>query len=190
MDWTKIAGALLIFLVLPMASLAQALPSHDRVHSEVQKTPAGELILIQSFTLDAPAEEVWEFFSKEDKFSMWVAPLVEIDMKINGTIRLNHNPAGSLDDDNTVTNHILNYVPGKLITLRPVIPDYFPDYMQQNEENFYSITLFRPTDDGQTEVTLYGMGYPDQEKYHEMIAFFAEGNAIAFSKLISILETD
>lgn len=179
----------LLFVTISSGILkAQDLPSDDRIQSELITSDADELILKQLFIVDAPVEKVWAYFTEEELYQQWSAPVVEIEMKINGKIRANYRPGGSLEDDDTITIHILNYIPEKLITLQSEIPETFPAFIKQNEKNFYNITEFNETESGGTEIISYGLGYKNTDQFQEVISFFAQGNLQSYQKLIGLLE--
>lgn len=177
-----------IVTVLTMPSSAQHLPQDDRIQTKLDTTKAGELILRQSFTVDAPAELVWKYFTQADLYSTWAAPVAEINLKINGAIRANYRPDSTLADEGTITTHILNYIPERLLTLQAEIPADFPYFMKQYQEDFYNVIEFEETGDQQTTVTSYGMGYRNTEQFHDMISMFAKGNKASYNKLIKQIE--
>lgn len=177
-----------LFILLTGSVIAQELPEHPRVHSEVTTMDSDRLMLKQSLTLDASVDEVWPYFTQTDLYTRWSAPLAEIDFKINGTIKANYTPGGTLGDANTITINILNYIPKKMITLQSVIPNTFPPFFKEIEKDLYNVIEFNSTEDGGTEIISYGIGYKDNDQFKQMIGFFAQGNLDYYQKLIDLVE--
>ncbi len=167
---------------------AQQLPEHPRIQSELISMDSDRIMLKQTLIVDATIEEVWPYFTKADLYTKWSAPLAEIDFKINGLIRANYNPEGTIGDENTIIINILNYVPEKFITLQSVLPDAFPAFLKEIEKDLYNIIEFEATDSGKTEIKSYGIGYKNDDQFMQMISFFANGNIDYYQKLIQLIE--
>jgi hypothetical protein len=165
---------------------SQMLPEHDLIQSETLLTEADEIILKQTFKVNAPVSVVWTYFTESEKYREWVAPAAEIDLKINGSIRANYRPDGRIGDDDTISIHIVNYIPERLLTLQPEIPESFPLFMRENSDNFYNVIEFHPLTDDETEITSFGLGYQNSPDFHQMVSFFAHGNIQAYEKLIGL----
>ncbi|MBN2732539.1 MAG: SRPBCC domain-containing protein [Balneolaceae bacterium] len=180
---------IIVFISL-LASTAngQQLSEHPRIQSEIITTEADEIILKQSFTVDAPVQKVWPYFTQTELYTKWSAPVASINFKINGTIKANYSTDGNLESEDTITIHILNYIPEKLITLQSEIPASFPAFMKENEKDFYNVIEFNETDTGGTQVISYGLGYNNNAQFKQMIGFFAKGNLESYQKLINLLE--
>lgn len=175
-------------LILTSPAAGQPLPGHERIQSELITTDTNGLILNQLFTVDAPVKEVWPYFTQTELYTKWSAPVAVVNFKINGTIKANYNADGNLEDEDTITIHIRNYIPEKLITLQSEIPASFPAFMKENERDFYNIIEFNETDTGGTQVISYGLGYKNNEQFKQMIGFFAKGNIDSYQKLINLFE--
>ncbi len=88
-----------------------------------------------------------------------MTPIVEIDFKINGTIKSHYDSTATIGDKGTIVNHILNYIPQKQITMQAELNENFPEFMIGEEKNLYSIVDFEKVDENQTKLTIYGIGY-------------------------------
>jgi hypothetical protein len=91
-------------------------PASESPSSEVLKTDAGELVLIQEISISATVEDVWAAYTTSEGWTGWAAPKAEIDLRVGGTIRTAY--AGEIGGENTNTLQIVNYVPNRLLTLR------------------------------------------------------------------------
>lgn len=162
--------------------------SDKRVTSTIDSTQNPELVLIQEFKVKAPLEKVWKAYTTKKGWESWAVPLAEVNLKVGGTIKTNYNKAGLIGDSTTITTHIVNYVPQKLITLQAEITDNFPDFMKKEADDFYNVIYFNDQGNGQTTVTSYGIGYKNTPKYLELMNYFIPANEKTIMSLIAYLE--
>ncbi len=78
-----------------------------------------------------------------------------MDFKVNGIIKTNYNKDGEIGDDSTITLHIINYVPKKMITLQAEIAKNFPEFMKEDEKDLYNTILFKKISPTKTKVISY-----------------------------------
>lgn len=183
--------ALLTFIGLLSSSCLAQKPSTNSntdIKSVVDSTAAGDLILTQYVTVHAPIEAVWDAYTTEAGWAKWSTPLVSIDLKVGGTIRTNYNPEGTLDDETANTLFIRNYVPHKLLTLQADIAPNWPEFMKEEAENLFNVILFESLSDKKTQITSYGMGYKNDERYLGLMEFFIKGNEMLYEQLKASLE--
>jgi uncharacterized protein YndB with AHSA1/START domain len=160
-----------------------------RVLSKIDSTYNNELALIQEFIVNVPIDSVWNAYSTKKGWESWAVSIAEIDFKINGLIQTNYNKDGKIGDESTITLHILNYVPNRMITLQAEISKNFPEFMKEDEKDLYNIILFEELGISKTKVTSFGIGYKNNEKYKSLMQFFVKGNEQSYINLISYLET-
>tara|TARA_R110001606_G_scaffold229275_1_gene377255 strand:+ start:2832 stop:3401 length:570 start_codon:yes stop_codon:yes gene_type:complete len=160
-----------------------------RVVSKIDSTYNNELALIQEFIVNVPIDSVWNAYSTKKGWESWAVSIAEIDFKINGLIQTNYNKDGKIGDDSTITLHILNYVPNRMITLQAEISKNFPEFMKEDEKDLYNVILFEELGISKTKVTSFGIGYKNNEKYKSLMQFFVKGNEQSYINLISYLET-
>lgn len=161
---------------------------NTRVISTIDSTHSPELVLIQKFTVNAPLDRVWSAYTTKGGWESWAVPLAEVDFKVGGTIKTNYNKDGVIGDNTTITTHIINYVPDKLITLQAEITDNFPDFMKKEAEDFYNVIYFNKLENGNTKVESFGIGYKNTPKYLELINYFIPANEQTLMSLINYLE--
>lgn len=155
--------------------------------SQVLRTDANELILIQEVSFVAPIEDVWRAYTTADGWTAWASPKAEIDLRVGGTIRTAYE--GEIGGSNTNTLHIVNYVPEKLLTLRAELSSNWPAIMQEDAERLSNVILFDETRDGVTRIKSYGIGYTDAPEYSELMGFFIQANEGLYKNLRAYLET-
>ena len=100
-----------------------------------------------------------------------------------------YNKNGSIGDDSTITLHIINYIPKRMLTLQAELNKNFPEFMKEDEKDLFNTILFEEISPTKTKVTSYGIGYKKNEKYMSLMKFFIQGNEQSYLNLISYLET-
>ncbi|MDF0716437.1 SRPBCC domain-containing protein [Muricauda sp. 334s03] len=163
---------------------------NKRVISTIDSTQSPELVLVQEITLKASLDKVWSAYTTKEGWESWAVPLAEVNFKVGGTIKTNYNKEGVIGDSTTITTHIVNYVPKKLITLQAEITNNFPEFMKKEAEDFYNVIYFNELKDGFTKVESYGIGYKNTPKYLELINYFIPANEQTLMSLIDYLENE
>ena len=155
--------------------------------SQVLRTDANELILIQEVLFEAPIADVWRAYTTAEGWTAWASPKAEIDLRVGGTIRTAYQ--GEIGGSNTNTLHIVNYVPEKLLTLKAELNSNWPAIMQEDAERLSNVILFDETTDGVTRIQSYGIGYTDAPEYDQLMGFFIKANESLYESLRAYLET-
>jgi uncharacterized protein YndB with AHSA1/START domain len=158
------------------------------IENRIDTLPSGELMLVQSTLLEAPLEKAWAAYTEPEAWKQWVTPVVEMDFRINGSIRSHYDLGASIGSPGTVVIHVLNYIPMEQITMQAELAENFPEFMRGEEKNLYSIVRFEPRGKSQTLVTLYGIGYPNEDRWRDLMQFFVQGNEQTLRKLQQFLE--
>lgn len=161
-----------------------------RVVSKIDSTMTPELVLIQEFTVKAPIESVWNAYTTKTGWESWAVPIAEIDLKVGGFIKTNYNKSGKIGDSTTIVTHIINYVPKRVLTLQAEITDNFPEFMKQEEKDFYNVICFDESEAGYTRVQSYGIGYKNIPKYLSLMNYFIPANEQLLMGLIDYLEKE
>lgn len=169
-------------------SSAQQTTESERITTRIDTTQSGGLIMIQEFTVDAPIDKAWQAYTTEEGWKSWAVPIAEVDFKINGTIKTNYNPNGTIGDSTTIVTHVLNYVPKRLITLQAEITENFPAFMKEDEKDLYNVIEFEETGESQIKIISYGIGYKNTQKYQDLMGYFVKANEESLLQLIRYLE--
>ncbi|MEM8933404.1 MAG: MBL fold metallo-hydrolase [Acidobacteriota bacterium] len=137
--------------------------------------------------IDAPIEAVWAAFTTTDGLRSWMAPLVEIELKVGGTLRANYNAEGALGDATTIENTILAFDPPRMLSLKATgFPDGFP--FEEAATSTWSVFYFDALSPSRTKITVVGLGYTDDEPSQTMRSFFAAANEQSLGQLASALK--
>ncbi len=157
--------------------------SPNKASSKIDTLQSGELMLKQEIIINAPVEKLWKAYTVAEAWKKWVTPIVEIDFKINGTIKSHYDPKAKIGDKGTIVIHILNYIPYQQITMQAEVAENFPEFMKGEEKNLYSIVEFSPLTNKTTKVMLYGIGYKNEQRWLDLMKFFIQGNEMTLNNL-------
>ena len=175
-------------LLAALATGCANAPEVPPIFSRVETAPGGGRILTQEVRIDAPVARVWAAYTTSEGYTAWAAPKAEIDLRPGGTIRSQYDPEAEIGDPGTITLHILNVVPERVLTLQAEASDRWPAAMQADAEHLMNVVLFDEIDADRTRIRSYGVGYGDQSAYDEMMGFFIEANEGLFRALKAHLE--
>ena len=148
----NLAGVALVFLCCASCEAERTADSQppliEGTASEVLKTVANELVLMQEVSFAAPIEDVWKAYTTADGWTAWAAPKAEIDLRVGGIIRTAYQ--GEIGGSNTNTLHIVNYVPERVLTLRAELSRNWPQIMQEDAAKLTNVVLFDEIADSRT----------------------------------------
>lgn len=181
----------IIFLCFPLMLIAQK-PSElveKRILSVVDSSHTNNMVLKQSFEVNVSLDSVWNAYTTKKGWESWATSIADIDFKVNGIIKTNYNKDGEIGDGSTITLHIINYIPKRMLTLQAEITKNFPEFMKEDEKDLFNMILFEEVNPTKTKVVSYGIGYKQNEKYMSLMKFFIQGNEQSYLNLISYLET-
>lgn len=162
----------------------------EAITSRVETTKTGDLILVEEVLVKAPVARVWEAYTTSQGWEAWAATVAKVDFQVGGEIRTTYTPGSSVDGEDAIVQHVLNFVPEKLITLQAEVSDQWPDVLKEREKQMYNVILFQRLDGESTKITSYGMGYKDTPELRAMLDFFKQANAELYRKLITYLESN
>lgn len=181
----------ILALCFPLLLLAQKPKEsiEERIVSVIDSSHTNNLVLKQSFYVSVALDSVWNAYTTKKGWESWATAIAEINFKTNGVIKTNYNKDGKIGDDSTITLHIVNFIPKRMITLQAEITKNFPEFMKNDERDLFNIILFEEISSNKTKVTSYGIGYKNNKKYMSLMKFFIRGNEQSYHNLISYLET-
>ena len=174
--------------ILTLTTLLLTNLTFGQATSKTDTLPSGELMLQQEIVINTSVEKVWDAYTTPEGWEKWITPIVEMDFKINGTIKSHYDSTAIIGDKGTIVNHILNYIPQKQITMQAELNENFPAFMIGEEKNLYSIVDFEKMDENQTKLTIYGIGNKNDQQWRELLNFFIHGNEMSLNNLKKYLE--
>lgn len=152
----------------------------------VSTVRAQEEPAVYEHELDAPIAEVWAAFTTNEGLRSWVAPLVDIDLRIGGKWVSNYNAEGVLGDSTTIENTILSYEPERMLSLQATgFPADFP--FVEAARNTWTVFYFSALSPTRTKIRVVGLGYTEDEQSQAMRSFFARANQYSLDQLSAAL---
>jgi hypothetical protein len=64
----------------------------------------------------------------------------------------------------------------------------FPEFMKGEEKNLYNIVEFEKLSEEQSKLTIYRIGYKNQQQWRDLLKFLIQGNKMTLNKLKNLLE--
>ena len=174
--------------LLLSSGIAVAEDVKPQIKSEILKTEAQEMVLVQEAWVDAPIAEVWRAYTTSEGWMAWAAPLADVDLRAGGTIRTHYGADAKIGDPGTNTLHIVNYVPERVLTLRAELSERWPDVMKQDDGKLMNVVVFDAQGESTTRIQSYGVGYRDVPAYADLMKFFIPANEGLLKKLKEHLE--
>lgn len=145
--------------------------------------------LKQSIDIDASIADVWSLFETEEGLRKWMAPLIELDLRVGGSIKSNYHADGVIGDENTIVNTILTYEPQRMLSLKATNPPADFKYADAIKDT-WSVMYFEALDEGRTRVRIHGLGYRDTPDSEAMYKFFERGNEWVLQQLKTAAEAN
>ena len=157
-----------LLLLAAASSLAGAAGAQDAIASEG--------------VIAAPVAEVWAAFTTGAGLRSWMAPHADIELRVDGLMRANYKPEGTLGDGSTIVNRLLSFEPQRMLSMRVArAPDDFP--FPGAIMAMWSVVYFDALPDATTRLRVVSMGFTPDAESQKMKAFFERGNAYTVKKL-------
>ncbi len=138
--------------------------------------------LVTEGVVNAPVAAVWNAWTTSSGLKSWLAPHADTDLRIDGLMRTNYDPKGSLGDPGTIENKILAFEPERMLSIRVAkAPETFPFKAKIGE--MWTVLYFQSTPDGKTLLRIVGLGFGSDQESLKMKEFFKQGNAFTLTQL-------
>ncbi len=138
--------------------------------------------IVTEGVINAPVAAVWSAWTTSAGLKAWLAPHVETDLRIDGLMRTNYDPNGSLGDPGTIENKILAFEPERMMSIRVAkAPEKFPFKAKIGE--MWTVLYFQATPDGKTLLRIVGLGFGSDDESRKMKEFFRQGNGFTLTQL-------
>lgn len=170
-----------VLIAFPFMTRGMSFASDDAVRAEALEGQGVET------TVDASLEQVWAAFTTAEGLRSWLAPHVEIDLKIGGKWKSNYRSEGKIGDPDTIENTILSYDPERMLSVRASkVPVGFP--FPNAIKDVWHVMYFSAVTSDCTKVSVVGLGYTDTEESQNLNKFFTAANAQTLANLKAGLE--
>jgi uncharacterized protein YndB with AHSA1/START domain len=149
-------------------------------------TFAGTTLATESIVTEgvvaAPVATVWNAWTTSAGLRTWLAPHADIDLRVDGIMRSNYDPKGTLGDPGTIENRVLSFEPERMLSIKvSKAPETFP--FKNRIDDMWTVLYFQSTKDGRTTLRIVGMGFGTDEESQKMKEFFKQGNAFTLAQL-------
>ncbi len=181
--------SILCIITLSLQGQSDFAASENLVHSSIDSSQVENVVLIQEFQVEASLEDTWKAYTTKEGWESWAAAKASVDLKNGGIIKTTYDPTIKLGDEGTITLHVVNFVPHRMITLQAELTPHFPEFMKEDAAHMYNVVLFEEIEKQRTKITSYGIGYKLNDKYRSLLDFFVKGNEQSYMNLISYLKT-
>ncbi len=130
----------------------------------------------------APVPVVWAAWTTAAGLKSWLAPHADIDLRLDGLMRTNYSPTGTLGDAGTIENRILAFEPERILAIKVAkAPAGFP--FGNALFSMWTVLYFTPADGDRTHLRIVGLGFTPDEDSQKLKAFFAQGNQVTLEQL-------
>jgi uncharacterized protein YndB with AHSA1/START domain len=162
---TRKLAAALAAILLPISGFAADLPP-----------------IVTEGIVNASPSEVWRAWTTPEGLRSWLAPVADIDLRIDGLVRTNYNPNGNLGDDGTIENRIIAFEPDHMLAMKVAkAPKSFP--FPNAVQGMWTVVYLTGQGGRQTLVRTVGLGFTDDPESTRMRDFFQKGNDYTLSEL-------
>jgi uncharacterized protein YndB with AHSA1/START domain len=151
------------------------------VMSTFALTPAalaggGERTMKHQVDVDATVGQLWAAWTTKRGIESWMVPVAEIDLRVGGTLRTHYDPKARIGDPGTITQRILSYHRGRMLSFRTErSPEGFPH--AKAIEATWCVVYFKRLDAKRTRVTFVSCGWGRGGHWDDAWEFFQRGNA-------------
>jgi uncharacterized protein YndB with AHSA1/START domain len=138
--------------------------------------------IVSEGLVSAPVAVVWSAWVTSSGLKSWLAPQAEIELRIDGLMRSNYDPKGTLGDQGTIENRVLAYEPERMLSIRVVkAPENFP--FKAKVGDMWTVLYFQATPEGGTILRIVGLGFGSDDESQRMKEYFRQGNAYTLARL-------
>lgn len=170
---------LILWIILAFA--APAAVAQDVVQ-RTDRLVDGTFMTVHEVVVPATAGEVWAALTTTEGVRSWAVPFANIDFRLNGIWESSYDPNAKQGDASNIKNQFISYVPERMLAIQAV---QAPPSFEHREvlAELFSVFELEPVGNGQTRVTVYGVGYRDTPEMNSVRSFFERGNAWSMQKL-------
>lgn len=189
----RFSTAVILFFSLAGLGLsvgAEAAPVDRRPHVEDLSFPeaSGQRVMKLSILIAASREAAWKAFTTTEGQRAWLAPVVDVDLRLGGRMEASYDPKAKIGDTTTIRQEILAYLPEQMIAFHNVqAPPGFA-----HDDLFHQVVtvlMFEDAGVGRVRVTCAEVGYGNGKDWDQLYDFFRAGNAFVLEKMKAHLES-
>jgi uncharacterized protein YndB with AHSA1/START domain len=151
----------------PQSTVAADTTKSDIVYNTSYSTSEGEKVMRIEMTVNAPREEVWKLHTTNEGLKTFMAPVIDIEMKLGGKWEASYDMDAKIGDPANIINRVICYEPGKMFAIKT---DRAPkDYASEEVLNsMFTILELEKVSDTKTKITETTVGWKDTEEYNKL----------------------
>ncbi len=138
--------------------------------------------LVHEGIVNAPLAQVWAAFTTKDGLESWMTAHAEIDLKVGGIMKTQHDAKDTVDGPGAIANIILSYEPMRMLSMRvQKFPQGFP--FPNAIKQMWTMVYFEPQGENATRIREVCLGFTAEEESRKMREFFNYNNAVTLDLL-------
>ena len=138
--------------------------------------------LVHEGVVNAPLAQVWAAFTTKEGLESWMAAHAEIDLKVGGVMKTQHDENDTVDGAGSIANTILSYEPMRMLSLRVTkFPEGFP--FPNAIRQMWTMVYFEPQGENATRIREVCLGFSRDEESVKMREFFKYNNTVTLELL-------
>ncbi len=158
----------------------------QKVQNTSYTTETGEKILRLEMTIPVSQKQAWQYFTNESKLKLWIAPVVQINLREGGEIITNYDEQKTIEDPSSIHIPIINYLPNELITLRVLLNSNFKEEVVKDHKNLQEIIQFISVGKNKTKIISSMIGWGNGKDWDTTYDFFVTGNVWTYEQLCKV----
>jgi uncharacterized protein YndB with AHSA1/START domain len=168
--------------------MAAPVPARPDVTDTSLTLENGDRILRQSIVVAAQRDAVWRAFATSAGLRSWMSPVVDLDLRVGGIWEDSYDPKAKLGDPDNIKNEILGFLPDEILIIRNV---QAPRNFKYASLFAHVTTIIQFADEGQgeTRITISGVGYRSDAGFGALFDFFRAGDAYELRSLKAYVES-
>jgi uncharacterized protein YndB with AHSA1/START domain len=173
-ETSKIVAGVLVVGFMVIVTLAQQSQTIQVGAVKVTKIYQPTKSLQLEVEVPAAPDAVWTAFTTADGLQTWLGPQVDVEMKKGGDwlVKFPGSTGGGT---------VMDFVPGKSITIAALAPDSFPTVRRERTQALFEIS---GAPDGKgTIVRLTQTGWKTGEEWDQAFEYLAKGNPMLLNML-------
>ncbi|HET9951191.1 MAG TPA: SRPBCC domain-containing protein [Candidatus Eisenbacteria bacterium] len=136
---------------------------------------------------DGPSDILWHLLTTEAGVESWLAPHADVDLRVGGLVRTNHDPDGKIGDPMTLVNRIVALSPGRSLAVRvDRTPQGYP-MASFVEGTWYEVSV-DPLARDRTRLRCVGHGLPTGYAAYMVRPMFEKAADMVFEHLRAAVE--
>lgn len=151
-------------------------------------TKYGEKALQLSIIVPLSRDEAWKLFTTDSGLKRWMAPVVNINMKMGGWIRTNYDKTKTTKDPGTIQLNIINYLEDDLLTLKVNLNSNFPKEAIAEDKNLQEVIQLVDLGNKRTKIISTMIGWGEGSHWDKTYSFFEKGNNWTFEQVLKLFK--